>query len=58
MKQLWLRLYDWWNLPCPKHPDHRVNEIDAELLTGCAMMPRMCSLCWKEWDDQCKAGSQ
>ena len=47
---MWLRrLYDWWNPPCPKHPGHRVHEVDAELLTGCAMVPEMCSLCWEEW---------
>jgi hypothetical protein len=52
------RIRDWWNPPCPKHPGHRMNEIDAEVLTGCAMVPSMCSLCWEEFERQNRWGGE
>lgn len=51
MIRRWLsRVHDWWNPPCPKHPGHRLNEVDVEMITGCAMMPAMCEVCWQESD--------
>ena len=35
-----------------KHPGHRVREIDIEVISGCAMMPDMCALCWEEFQKE------
>lgn len=53
-RDLWRRINDWWNPPCPKHPGHRQREIDTEIATGCAMCPYpalMCAECFKEAEE-------
>jgi len=52
MRKLLNRIHDWWNPPCSKHPGHRLHEVDTEVLTGCAMMPEMCSVCWEEFQEE------
>lgn len=55
MRQFLLKLAEWWRAfwwgpPCTKHPGHRTREFDAELASGCAMMPDMCEQCWEEFE--------
>ena len=49
-KEGWLTF--WYGEPCEKHPGHRMCEIDTEILTGCAMAPPMCELCWAEFEEK------
>lgn len=50
LHSLFRGIHDWWNPPCPKHPGHRQREVDGELMTSCAMVGDMCSLCWEEFE--------
>lgn len=42
----------WWGEPCPKHPGHRVREMDTELLTHGAFGEPACSECWSEFEEK------
>lgn len=41
----------WYGKPCPKHPGHRINELDLEPTHG-AMMGSWCALCWEEFREK------
>lgn len=50
---LFRRIYDWWNPPCPKHPGHRKREVDTDIMAPMQDLPLdMCSECFREWNEE------